>query len=335
MKPTRTFSEINIDYNKCNLCKKCIHECPQRVFRLKNDKIISDPNLCIGCMICSNNCPQKAIDLKLSKIKKFYISNLCNNSCIMCFNQDKSQFEHPNYKDLINDFDDKISGTEELIVLHGYEPTLREDFIKVLKYFEKRNLKVFFPTNGRIFKYEKYSKKISKLNLDLDIAFTILGSSSKTHDSISRVKGSFEETYQGIKNISNFRKRNISLKINYVILKQNYKEIPKMIKKFYDLVDEIQLSYIESGGHAYQNYNLLAPSFSELAKVFKESFKLDVRDIVKTKNIPLCYLDEKEHYRNLVFTRNNLRSKLEKCKGCDFSLDCPGFWDDYLKIYDV
>ncbi|MFW6024794.1 MAG: radical SAM protein [Candidatus Woesearchaeota archaeon] len=335
MKPTRTFSKIRIDYDKCNLCKKCIEDCPQGVFKLKDNKVIADANSCIGCMICSRNCPEDAIDLTLSKIKKFYISNLCNNNCIMCFNEDKSNFEHPPFNELINEFDDKINGNEKLIVLHGYEPTLRKDFFKILKYFGKRNLKVFFPTNGRIFKYKKYSKKISKLKLDLDIAFTILGSSYKTHDSITHVKNSFNETYEGIKNMFSYRKENITLKINYVILKQNFKEIPKMVKRFYNYVDEIQLSYLESGGHANSIYDKLAPSFNDLEKVFKESFKLDKKDKVKTKNIPLCHLDKKDHYRNLVFTRNNLRTKVKKCNYCDFNEDCPGYWDDYLKIYDV
>ena len=47
--------------NDCNLCMKCIHECPVEAINLK--KIPFWTYKCESCMRCINNCPKRAIEI--------------------------------------------------------------------------------------------------------------------------------------------------------------------------------------------------------------------------------------------------------------------------------
>jgi len=332
MKAYRSFSEIEIDYSKCNLCLNCVKACPQNLFRLESGKVVvPDANNCLGCKNCVKVCPTNAIDLRLSGIKKFFITKICNNNCIMCFEESRNKVKDPSYEEIITSMDEQITGNESLIVLHGAEPTLRKDFLKILHHLKKYNVPIFFPTNGRMFAYEDFSKKLVALKLPLMIAFTILGATEKVHDSITRTPGSFKQTVAGLKNLHKLRYGGLILKINYVILKQNFSEIFEMTQRFYDLVDEIQLSYVEPGGDAQLRYSLLAPKFEELVPEFEKSFEFDMKNKVFTKNIPLCYLSDKQ--KNLVFTINQNRERIKKCELCSLKNSCPGFWKQYLEVY--
>ena len=57
-------SILGIDYDKCNLCKNCVNECPTYFSFDANEKkiIFSDPdNLCSRCNRCRCRCPEDAI----------------------------------------------------------------------------------------------------------------------------------------------------------------------------------------------------------------------------------------------------------------------------------
>ncbi len=51
-----------IDNSKCNLCGKCVSQCPFAAIRLESGKIIIN-NACKLCKLCIKNCPAGAIDL--------------------------------------------------------------------------------------------------------------------------------------------------------------------------------------------------------------------------------------------------------------------------------
>lgn len=65
------YPEIQINYEKCDVKGSCIKKCPQKIFKLKNRKIIlENVENCIFCGICEEVCyPNKAIKVKKNEDK--------------------------------------------------------------------------------------------------------------------------------------------------------------------------------------------------------------------------------------------------------------------------
>ncbi len=76
------FGKYLIASDLCNLCGKCIKECPTRNISEHNEEIIFG-NKCTFCLRCVYNCPERAISNKYMNflvIKKGYnILNVIND----------------------------------------------------------------------------------------------------------------------------------------------------------------------------------------------------------------------------------------------------------------
>lgn len=333
MRIQKNLAQIKIDKSKCNLCGKCIDVCPKKIFEFKNKKIkIGNSDNCIGCLICVRSCPGKAIIVKNRKIKKFFISRTCNNCCTICFENDRNANKEHTTFELFNQFDKEIDGDEEMIVLSGAEITTRKDLFLLLKYIRGKNQKarIFLPTNGRMFYYDSYVKRFIKLKLgDVKITVSILGCNPVVHDRITQVNGSFRQAVQGIKNLIRY-KQNVN--INVVILKQNYRGVPKICDYFLSIgVNSIQLALVEPNERIKVNFKDFIPRMSECMP-YLVSALIKGEGRVKTKNIPACFLKGLYHLKHFS-TENHLKEKGEQCQLCDYESECEGIWADYIKIH--
>ena len=67
--------KIDIDYNHCISCKKCVEICPNNVFTFENKRPkITDINKCSFCGVCADQCPTQAIQIEVNKDHKKYKS---------------------------------------------------------------------------------------------------------------------------------------------------------------------------------------------------------------------------------------------------------------------
>ncbi|MFP4403643.1 MAG: 4Fe-4S dicluster domain-containing protein [Candidatus Woesearchaeota archaeon] len=333
MKIQNNLVDIKINQIKCNICEKCVNICPQKIFKKTNNKIIiNNINSCIGCLSCSKSCPTNAIKIENHKFKKFFIAKKCNNNCIMCFEHDVNINDEHTTKEILKEINTNIKGNEEMIILSGAEITLKKDLFKILYTIKKKNstAQIFLPTNGRMFCYKNYIDKFNKLNLDnVKITISILGSKKETHDKITQVIGSFNESIKGIKNLLNF---NYNVNLNITILKKNYKEILDICKIFLPIgIKTIQLAIVEPNGKAKLKFKEMIPQIKYLKPIIQKALKYG-NGKVKTKNIPNCILGK---YYNLKYfnTQNHLKKKISKCLKCKFYDDCDGYWKEYFQIY--
>jgi NAD-dependent dihydropyrimidine dehydrogenase PreA subunit len=60
--------KVEVDYNKCMLCERCVNECSWGVYRREGNRIISYSNRCGACHRCVSMCPRDAINISTQSI---------------------------------------------------------------------------------------------------------------------------------------------------------------------------------------------------------------------------------------------------------------------------
>jgi len=290
----------------------------------------------------------------------------CNNNCIHCFNLnaiislrkqgkplDKSAEE---IKEILRKA--KNEGVNKLVFTGG-EPTIRSDFLELLEFASKNFRKIGLQTNGRMFSLENFARKTLEICPALSFTIPFHHSRKEIFDSITRVKGSFEQTFKGIKNLLKFGAKEICLK--RVLLKQNYKDLENFVKLTNKLkIKKLDFTFVEGGGNARINWSKIAPHYSEIQPYLKKAIDLanSFGIEVTCYDIPFCFLNGYEKHVSEINTyikpylkqefperisdrRENIikelvlgrRKKSQKCNDCRFYKVCLGVWQEYLELY--
>ena len=189
-----------------------------------------------------------------------------------------------------------------------------------------------------MFYYQSFTKKILKFhNLLLEIA--IHGYDEKTHDFITRTKGSFKQTIEGIHNILRYKNDSQELEIRIIITKFTYKNLDKIlafIKNEFDIkqIKSVVLIFIEIEGQAKDNLNIVGITYKEVMKFLPKvvakwsSLFSDLR----LYHFPLCVLPPKLW----PFSWRTLRGEevmfLSSCNKCLYKKYCLGIHRDYITL---
>lgn len=68
--PEYQFYSVELDKNKCTLCKACFTFCSQEVFHLVDSFLQIDSDKCVNCTDCTDICLEDAIHIKKNIRKK-------------------------------------------------------------------------------------------------------------------------------------------------------------------------------------------------------------------------------------------------------------------------
>jgi len=281
----------------------------------------------------------------------------CNNSCSFCINSYKRDLKSKSTIEIMQEMAVARKQGNTYLELIGGEPTIRPDILDILSFGRKLKFKnIVMATNGRLFSYIDFSKKIVEAGLT-DLIFSIHGDTAGLHDSLTRAKGSFEQLMKGIGNIRSAGLRNIGS--NTTIVKQNYRRLEKIGRLIRSLgINNSEFIFVDpEKGEISDNFRTYVPKISSVAPFMHRTLAL-VQE--KTANwnvryVPLCYFTEQIHqvselkeleffdtqhlapdFINLdvVTSRKNIaRQKTKKCTGCDLFDSCEGIWRKYLEYY--
>lgn len=234
----------------------------------------------------------------------------------------------------------------------GGEPTIRKDIFEVVRYAKKLGFDVIrIQTNGVMLAYESFVEKI----LDAGATFfkiSIHGHNARIHDYLTQLPGSFDMIIKGIKNL---KKREMSVEVNIVINKLNYKYLAQITDFFVKMkVYKFCFIYPVFEGNMIDNFKEMGVKLSKVAPYLTDALDM-VNELDLDKgicmNVPPCILSSDPDmkygyvykYDTLVSTPDSTSNidqsnkdslvKPSICEKCVFNNTCIGLLKSYAKHF--
>jgi len=277
----------------------------------------------------------------------------CNNRCKFCVQGDKRDYmPAKDKKEVENSLKEAYGQGKNEVVFTGGEPTLHPHFLDFVSYAKKLGFEgIQIQTNGRMFSYNNFCLKTIKAGAT-QFSPAVHGPNPKIHDFLTSVKGSFEQTVQGIKNL---KKLNQYVLTNTVITSTNAQYLPQIAKLLVNLgVNQYQFAFIHISGRAAENKDWIVPQKSKIIKYVKKGLDIGIKANrkVMTEAIPYCLMQGYENYiaeevipPSVVYDagfvvedyekyrKNKGKAKGPNCSKCKYNKICEGPWKEYPEIF--
>jgi len=263
----------------------------------------------------------------------------CNDNCISCINNTAitSHAADPSLEQTKKVIDG-LEPEQDYLGISGGEPTLSEEFFQILNYARERHpdLYLFVVTNGRMFAYDDFARKLAKLELgNYRVGVTLYGPDKETHEAITRSQDSFDQTTEGISNLLTY---DVPVEVRTIINRLNYKQLPQLAQFVHDNysgLDRFVFVNMKLTGNAYKNREEVLVRYEEVVPQIKRAlprFKQEME--VKLYHFPLCTIPQawwpmakgvtKDETRELTF--------VDQCQDCRLRQECPRIWKSYVDL---
>lgn len=144
------------------------------------------------------------------------ITSRCNNDCRYCFGpKDKKELDLSNLKKI---FRLLSKNGAKAVVLTGGEPTMREDFDKILQELKKNKLSVFLDTNGDLF-FEHSGAILAHVDV-IGLPVDFPGGSYRNEDN-------FKAVFAALDHIASQKNRPM-IRIGTVVTRDNFEILEKI-----------------------------------------------------------------------------------------------------------
>lgn len=267
-----------------------------------------------------------------------YIGYNCNNNCLFCSEADE-YMERLKVKST-GELKKEISQARthyDFVNFMGREPTLRKDFIELLRFTKGLDFKqVGFTTNGRLLSYKNFAKKILGVGVN-QIVISLNGATPQMHDRQTQARGSFLQTVKGIKNVIELKDRNFSLVVNLLLNKINYLELSKMINLVSSLgVKEINILNAAPLSKRSRNKKIIM-KMSQLGcyvvNVLKDYRNSPSFKFLLVEFLPCSLPKEGRKYFFPCLEKNPDKIRIPLCQNCPYGSKCDGVLKNYINLY--
>jgi radical SAM protein with 4Fe4S-binding SPASM domain len=174
------------------------------------------------------------------KVISWNITRKCNLQCSHCYlpatHASKDSLPSDSSPELTTSEGMKVIdqiasiNSEVMLILSGGEPLLREDIYELSEYASGKGMMVVLGSNGLLMNDEiactLKQKGVSGISISLDSIHP------QAHDRIRFTEGSWNKALNAVKTCQS---NGLSVQINTVVTKNNYKEIPDLIRLSHDL----------------------------------------------------------------------------------------------------
>ncbi|MCF7862343.1 radical SAM protein [Candidatus Woesearchaeota archaeon] len=271
------------------------------------------------------------------------VGEKCNNNCLFCYQRGTFKFNVSRGR--IDAILEANKGKYEEACFSNNEPTIREDIFDIVQKAKGLGFRVYIQTNGRMFSYPSFSKKIVDAGLT-GASFSIHGT-SEIHDALTCVKGSYLQSVKGIRNLIYLGIKPSTLT---VINKYNYAKLRKISRSLLHLGIRDQIyAFIDPTGKALDNFYQLVPRMSLTIPYIRRLLDSNPGKI-SIRGMPYCLMSEHRHsisefYDETMvlndgeiedvkkFRKGEGKIMFESCKGCEYAGTCEGVWKEYPKYY--
>lgn len=265
------------------------------------------------------------------------VTEQCDNNCTFCSQPPRNL---PDYYDLadaaLNEFDG--SG---VIGISGGEPTLHwEKFISLLTSEASRKFSFHVLTHGRNLSSQIRVRELQKRGIINSVLFGIPlhGANSNSHDAVTDVIGSWEETIEGLINL---RHVNAALEIRIIITEQILGELDATIALIHSILGtsgyKLALMRLEPTGWAKSHLNLLRPSIERESLIIDEAIRSTLvrgQDI-SIYNYPLCLISASNRSYACKSISDWKNVYPDKCSKCALKPNCSGlFKSERMNVID-
>ncbi|MGD0335611.1 MAG: radical SAM protein [Candidatus Omnitrophota bacterium] len=245
----------------------------------------------------------------------------CNAHCVMCNGARYDPSNEFNYTSVMKILETLDSHTVSAISLFGGEPLLdKNGLFDIFKRCKKKGIKVLITTNGSLLDALFLDKIIHDGADEITFSLDALG---KTHDSIRGMPGLSKHIEDMVCYIRN-KHPSFRVKINTVIMKNNYKEIPRLIK-WMDKMGVYSVT-IHNLRNCNNNYKKLKVDYLKQILLFRKL----TNTATKIEFIGYPSMNNKEEKCNYLLHHLNVLDN-RKIIPCHYRDDNPFFLDRPIK----
>src|SRR5580765_6756444 len=173
---------------------------------------------------------EKAFAEAIPLSAQFELTFRCNHLCTFCYNSPEGRREMttPEIFETLR----KISEFGVLyLTLTGGEALCHKDFFKICGEARRLGMALRIYSNGYLLADKAMVKRIADLK-PMEVEISIHGAKAETHDALTRIKGSFDKTMQGLRNL---KEAGITVQLKCPITRLNQTELYQIR----DIADEL------------------------------------------------------------------------------------------------
>ena len=223
---------------------------------------------------------------------------------------------------------------------------MRKDLPELVQYAREQGLEhIEVQSNGRIYANRCYAEKLIDAGVN-NFVVSLHSHIEEISDFIMGVPGAFDQTIQGIKNLNELGQ---AVKINIVLMKQNYELLEEQVKFMLAnfKIKEFRFTFVMLEGNVVEDIEGIVPKMSEVVPHIERAI-----DIAKDQvgcfmyNMVPCLLPEYVKYINDMGTfdtlllgpefetslddsRKTRKTKGSQCLQCKYNDLCDGIWNRY------
>jgi MoaA/NifB/PqqE/SkfB family radical SAM enzyme len=227
------------------------------------------------------------------------VGKACNNKCVFCLDgmptkEDQSFIAFDVMKAELERW--RRDGHESVGFLGG-EPTMYPKIAESIGYARELGYtRIAIATNAMMFRRQEFVDRLLGAGLTR-VTISMHGHTQELEDKLTDVPGAFEKKVHAIAKLRERRDKGElrdGLSVNIVLNGWNYRQLPKMMKFFFEEMglEDLRVNFVRPEGYAEGNADL-TPTFTEVVPVLMKAILLNehhFKRVFTFGGLPLCVL---------------------------------------------